>query len=51
MCIWDVCFSWMDGLECGQCVYGMCVSVGWMGWSVVDVSTGCVFQLDGWVGV
>ena len=29
----------------------MCVSVGWMGWCVVDVYMGCVFQLDGWVGV
>ena len=51
MCLWDVCFSWMDGLESGRCVYGMCVSIGWMGWCVVDVSMGCVFQLDGWVGV
>ena len=51
MCLWDACFSWMDGLECSRCVYGMCVSVGGMGWSVVDMSTGCVFQLEGWVGV
>ena len=26
----------------------MCVSVGWMGWSVVDVSTRCVSV--GWMG-